>query len=67
MGVEIYESSPVVEIAREKGKVRLDTPNGRVRADKVVMATNAWSHFFKELKRKTPNRRFFIFSVKIAI
>ncbi len=52
MGVEIYESSPVVEIAREKGKVRLDTPKGRVRADKVVMATNAWSHFFKELKRK---------------
>jgi len=32
--------------------VRLDTPNGRIRADKVVMATNAWSHFFKELKRK---------------
>ena len=52
MGVEIFENSPVVEIARENGKVRLDTPNGSVRADKVVMATNAWSHFFKQLKRK---------------
>ncbi len=52
MGVEVYENSPVAEIVRENGKVRLDTPNGRVRADKVVMATNAWSHFFKELKRK---------------
>jgi glycine/D-amino acid oxidase-like deaminating enzyme len=52
MGVEIYENSPVTEIAREHGKVRLDTPNGNVRADKVVLATNAWSHFFKELKRK---------------
>jgi glycine/D-amino acid oxidase-like deaminating enzyme len=52
MGVEIFENSPVAEIVREKGKIRLDTPNGCVRADKVVMATNAWSHFFKELKRK---------------
>jgi len=52
LGVEIFENSPVLEIARENGKVRLDTPNGSVRADKVVMATNAWSHFFKQLKRK---------------
>jgi len=52
MGVELYENTPVTEIAREHGKVRLDTPNGNVRADKVVLATNAWSHFFKELKRK---------------
>ena len=52
MGVEIYESSPVTEISRKNGKVHLTTPGGRVRADKVVMATNAWSHFFKDLKRK---------------
>ena len=52
LGVEIYENSPVAEIARDNGRVRLATPNGSVRADKVVMATNAWSHFFKELKRK---------------
>ncbi|MDX2500474.1 MAG: FAD-dependent oxidoreductase [Deltaproteobacteria bacterium] len=52
LGVEIYENSPVAEITRQNGRVRLTTPNGSVRADKVVMATNAWSHFFKELKRK---------------
>ncbi len=52
LGVKVFENSPVAEIVREKGKVRLDTPNGIVRADKVVMATNAWSHFFKELRRK---------------
>ena len=52
LGVEIYENSPVAEITRQNGRVRLATPNGSVRADKVVMATNAWSHFFKELKRK---------------
>jgi glycine/D-amino acid oxidase-like deaminating enzyme len=52
MGVEIYENSPVAEITRKEAKVCLDTPNGRLRADKVVIATNAWSHLFKELKRK---------------
>ena len=52
LGVEVYENSPVLEISRRNGKVTLDTPNGSVRADKVVMATNAWSHFFKKLKRK---------------
>jgi glycine/D-amino acid oxidase-like deaminating enzyme len=52
LGVEIYENSPVLEITRQNGKVKLDTLHGSVRADKVVMATNAWSHFFKELKRK---------------
>lgn len=52
LGVQVYENSPVAEISRENGKLCLDTRNGRVRADKVVMATNAWSHFFKELRRK---------------
>ena len=52
LGVEIFENTPVAEIVRANGKVRLETPNGRVRADKVVMATNAWSHLFKGLKRK---------------
>ena len=52
MGVEVFENCPVTEIARTGGNVLLDTPTGRVRADKVVMATNAWSHFFKDLKRK---------------
>ena len=52
MGVEVYENTPVAEIIRESGKLRLETPKAVVRANKVVMATNAWSHFFKELKRK---------------
>ena len=52
MGVEIYEESPVAEISRTPGKVSLQTPGGRVRAGKVVMATNAWSHFFADLRTK---------------
>ena len=52
MGVELYESTPVTGMSRGGGTVVLDTPGGRVRADKVVMATNAWSHFFPALRRK---------------
>ena len=52
MGVEIFENTPVTEIVRETSKVRLETPHGKIRADKAVMATNAWSHFFKDLRRK---------------
>ncbi len=52
LGVQIYENSPVVEIARDGGRFRLDTPEGRVRARKVVLATNAWSHLFAPTKRK---------------
>jgi glycine/D-amino acid oxidase-like deaminating enzyme len=52
MGVEIFENTPVAAMTREQGKVVLETPGGRVRADKVVMATNAWSHFFPQMRRK---------------
>jgi glycine/D-amino acid oxidase-like deaminating enzyme len=52
MGVAVYERSPVAEISRQVGKVVLTTPRGRVRADKAVMATNAWSHFFPQLRTK---------------
>ena len=52
MGVEVYEQSPVAGISRGNGKIVLDTPGGKVRADKAVMATNAWSHFFPKLRSK---------------
>ena len=52
MGVAVYEKSPVAEIRRQSGKIVLATTGGRIRADKVVMATNAWSHFFPEMRRK---------------
>ena len=52
MGVQIFENSPVLEIGRNRGTVFLSTQDGRVRADKVIIAANAWSHFFPKLKRK---------------
>ncbi len=52
MGVEIYEKTAVTEVKKRKDGILLMTPNGSVRAQKVVLATNAWTHFFPELKRK---------------
>jgi glycine/D-amino acid oxidase-like deaminating enzyme len=52
MGVAIYEKTPVMELKRQPGDITLVTPNGNVQAGKVVLATNAWSHFFPGLKRK---------------
>jgi glycine/D-amino acid oxidase-like deaminating enzyme len=52
MGVEVYERTPVTEVQRKTGSILLVTPNGTVQAEKAVLATNAWSHFFPKLKRK---------------
>ena len=52
MGIEIYERTPVTEVSRGPQKIMLSTPEGKVRAEKVVFATNAWSHFFTKLKSK---------------
>lgn len=43
-GVAIHERSPVRGIERDAGGVRLTTPAGTVRADRAVLATNAYSH-----------------------
>ncbi len=53
-GTEIHEGTPVTAFERHAntGRVILTTPHGRVRARKVVLATNAWSHMFGDLARK---------------
>jgi glycine/D-amino acid oxidase-like deaminating enzyme len=51
-GVDVFERTPVTEVAREGSTSVLRTPKGRVRAGKVVFATNAWSHHFRELESK---------------
>jgi len=52
VGAEVYENSPVTRVRRDGGPIRLETPRGTVTAEKVVFATNAYSHFFPTLKRK---------------
>ncbi|MCL4367647.1 MAG: FAD-binding oxidoreductase [Actinobacteria bacterium] len=50
-GAEVYENSPVERVDRAAA-FTLHTPNGRVTADKLVFATNAYSHLFPELRAK---------------
>ena len=49
-GAEIYEQTPVTLIERQGDEVVLTTPGGIVRADKVVLATNAYTHLLQGLK-----------------
>lgn len=57
VGVEIYEGSPVVRLhpggrtGSPSGAVSLTLPGGTVRADKVVLATNAFSAALPQLRR----------------
>ena len=45
-GVTIHEGSPVVDLAERPGGVVATTPEGQVRADTAILATNAWTHRF---------------------
>jgi glycine/D-amino acid oxidase-like deaminating enzyme len=50
-GAEIYEHTPV-EAAHLKPRIRLETPQGSVAAQKVVFATNAYTRRFSRLHSK---------------
>jgi len=56
LGVELYENTPVLELRSIGGagasrRAELKVPGGRVVADKVVLATNAFSAAFPPLRR----------------
>lgn len=52
-GVRIYEESPIVALAQERsGAVRLRGRRGEVRADRVVLATNAFPPFIASVARR---------------
>ncbi len=43
-GAQIYEGTRVAAIEEEADRVRIETPRGRVTADRCVIATNAFTH-----------------------
>lgn len=49
-GASVFENTPVTRVAPGR-HIRLETPTGTVRAEKVVFATNAYSHLFPQLRR----------------
>jgi glycine/D-amino acid oxidase-like deaminating enzyme len=52
-GVRVYENTPLMDLVRDRGGYTLTTPQGRIRAQQVVLATNAFSH---ELPRNLASR-----------
>ena len=50
-GVHLHEGSPVVELSERRGGVVVTTPQGQVRADTAILATNAWTHRFPAARR----------------
>jgi len=50
-GVRIWEKTPMLSLRTEGRAVEVKVPGGRVRADQVVLATNAWLAQFREIRR----------------
>ena len=51
-GVTVYEQSPVVEIKQTPRGFEIRTPGATISAEKVVFATNAWSHRIAPIARR---------------
>lgn len=49
-GVTIFEDSPVTGLARENAGIALQTPQARIRASNVILATNAAMPLLKRLR-----------------
>lgn len=50
-GVEVYENTPALQIERQNG-FEILTPKGKLSSQKLVFATNAYTHRFPLLRRK---------------
>ena len=51
-GARLYEGTPVTDVRRDGARYRLGTPHGRVTADKVVYATNGYTHLMPGMRSK---------------
>lgn len=51
-GAHLYEGTPVARVRRDGGRYRLITPRGTVTADKVVYATNGYTHLLPGMRSK---------------
>ncbi len=51
LGVRLFEKTPLVKLPRRRRPLVV-TPEGSIGADKVILAINAWSVKFPELRRR---------------
>ncbi len=52
LGVKIFEFSPVLEVKRTNSGFIVKTEKGLLTSEKILFATNAFSHLFPQLKQK---------------
>ncbi|MGY8986798.1 MAG: NAD(P)/FAD-dependent oxidoreductase, partial [Sphingomonadales bacterium] len=52
IGVRIYENTPLTSSNYNKCKVSVSTPNGVIKANKVMLATNAFASGHKKIKHR---------------
>lgn len=52
LGVKIFEFSPVFEVKRANSGFTIKTEKGELTSEKILFATNAFSHLFPQLRRK---------------
>lgn len=64
-GVEIHETSPVSFIEHRGNSVFLTTPRGNVTADKLVIATNAWSRLIRS-RETLKSRQFPLWTYQVV-
>lgn len=50
-GVILYETTPVTNIQRTASAIIVETPNSKITADKIVVATNAYSRHIPDTRR----------------
>ncbi|HEX6586460.1 MAG TPA: FAD-binding oxidoreductase [Solirubrobacterales bacterium] len=54
-GVAVYERSPVTSLRLDRSPIALETPQGRLLADRAVLALNGYSHLLPQLRgRQVP-------------
>lgn len=46
-GVTVFEETPAIHLEREVGGVKVVTPRGTIRAGRLVLATNAYTHLLQ--------------------
>jgi len=51
LGVRVFEGTPVESLGRSGASIELRTPGGRLRAPKVVLATNAFRSPLRRMRR----------------
>ncbi len=56
-GALIYENTPVSHITKMGTTVRLETPRGNLFTERLVIATNAWSHMIEGLPKIKKRQR----------